>query len=71
MADESETGETGLRSDEFSRNAGLGMAVALAALAAVGAGLAIQQILQRRLSKNEIARLKFLRYLRERGHLES
>ncbi|HCG01008.1 MAG TPA: hypothetical protein DEV93_10750 [Chloroflexi bacterium] len=50
---------------------GLGVAVLLAALAAIGAGLAIQQIIQRRLSKPEIARLKFYRYLRERGHLES
>jgi hypothetical protein len=50
---------------------GLGLAVALAALAAVGAGIAIQQIMQRRLSKGEIQRLKFYRYLRERGHLES
>jgi hypothetical protein len=71
MADESDVEESRVRSDEISRNAGLGMAVALAALAAVGAGIAIQQILQRRLSKNEIERLKFLRYLRERGHLES
>jgi len=49
----------------------LGLALALAALAAVGAGIAIQQILDRRLSKPEIARLKFYRYLRERGILES
>ncbi|HLJ67946.1 MAG TPA: hypothetical protein VKX16_11360 [Chloroflexota bacterium] len=49
----------------------VGLAVALAALAALGAGFAIQQILERRLSKPEVARLKFYRYLRERGHLES
>ena len=51
--------------------AAMGLAVALAALAALGAGIAIQQILDRRLSKPEVARLKFYRYLRERGHLES
>jgi hypothetical protein len=49
----------------------LPLALALAAIAAVGAGLAIQQILDRRLSGPELARLKFYRYLRERGHLES
>lgn len=49
----------------------LGLAFALAALAALGAGIAIQQLLERRLSKPEIARLKFYRYLRERGILES
>ncbi len=49
----------------------LGLAIALAAVAAVGAGIAIQQILERRLSKPEVARLKFLRYLRERGQLDS
>ena len=53
------------------QSGGLGVAVLLAALAAIGAGIAIQQIIQRRLSKPEIARLKFYRYLRERGHLES
>lgn len=49
----------------------LGLALALAALAAVGAGIAIQQIMERRLSRSEVARLRFLRYLRERGRLES
>jgi hypothetical protein len=53
------------------RSANLGIALALGALAALGAGIAIQQILTRRLSKPEIARLKFYRYLRERGRLES
>ena len=53
------------------RSSSLGIALALAALAAVGAGIAIQQILDQRLSKPEIARLKFYRYLRERGRLES
>jgi hypothetical protein len=47
------------------------LALALAALAAVGVALAIQQAMQRRLSKPEVTRLKFYRYLRERGRLES
>jgi len=41
------------------------------ALPALGAGIAVQQALQRRLTTPEKARLKFSRYLRERGHLES
>ena len=49
----------------------LGLALALAALAALGAGIALQQIMERRLTKPEKARLRFYRYLRERGHLES
>ena len=49
----------------------MGLALALAALAALGASIAVQQILERRLTKPEKARLKFYRYLRERGHLES
>jgi hypothetical protein len=53
------------------RSSSVGLALALAALAAVGAGIAIQQILERRLSKPEVARLRFYRYLRERGRLES
>jgi hypothetical protein len=53
------------------RAAGLGLALALAALAAVGASIAIQQLMDRRLSKPEMARLRFYRYLRERGRLES
>ncbi len=57
--------------EKAERSSTLGIALALAALAAVGAGIAIQQILNQRLSKPEIARLKFYRYLRERGHLES
>jgi hypothetical protein len=71
MAEQSESETSGTTREETQRSAGLGVAVALAALAAVGAGLAIQQILQRRLSRGEIERLKFYRYLRERGHLES
>jgi len=50
---------------------GVGLAVGLAALAAVAAGIAIQQIYERRLSKPEMARLRFYRYLREKGHLDS
>lgn len=57
--------------DKTGRGSGLGLAIALTALAAVGAGLAIQQILDRRLSKPEVARLKFYRYLRQKGRLES
>jgi hypothetical protein len=53
------------------RPSGFRVAVALAAVAALGAGIAIQQILERRLSKPEKARLKFYRYLREKGHLDS
>jgi hypothetical protein len=49
----------------------LRVALVLAAMAAVGAGFAISQLFERRLSKPEIARLKFYRYLREKGHLES
>ncbi|MBV9282204.1 MAG: hypothetical protein JOZ41_19150 [Chloroflexi bacterium] len=57
--------------EQGGRAASLGLALALGALAAVGAGLAIQQLLQRRLTRPEKARLKFYRYLRERGRLES
>ena len=57
--------------DKTGRGSGLGLAIALTALAAVGAGLAIQQILDRRLSKPEVARLKFYRYLWQKGRLES
>jgi hypothetical protein len=53
------------------RPSGFGLAVTLAALAAVGVGLAYTQLRERRLSKPEVARLKFYRYLRERGRLES
>jgi hypothetical protein len=49
----------------------LSVSPSLAALTVVGAGLAILQTRERRLSKLEIARLKFYRYLREKGHLES
>jgi len=55
----------------LDRNSGLGLAIALTAVAAVGAGIAIQQILDRRLTKPEVARLRFYRYLREKGRLES
>jgi hypothetical protein len=59
------------QTDKTDRGSGFGLAIALTALAAVGAGLAIQQILDRRLSKPEVARLRFYRYLREKGRLES
>lgn len=49
----------------------MGLAIAIAALAAVGAGIAIQQIWEHRLTKPEKTRLRFYRYLRERGRLES
>lgn len=68
MADDYATEET-TTGDE--RSSGLGLALALTALAAVGAGIAIQQLMDRRLSKPEVARLKFYRYLREKGRLES
>ena len=42
-----------------SASPGIGVALALAALAALGAGIAVSQLLDRRLSKPEIARLKF------------
>ncbi len=57
--------------DAPTETSNLGLVALLAALAAVGAGVAIQQILSRRLSKPEVARLRFYRYLRERGRLES
>lgn len=56
---------------QSERLSNVGLTVALVTLAAVGVGLAIQQIKERRLSKPEIARLKFYRYLHEKGHLES
>lgn len=62
--------QTGNETQE-ARGSGLGLAIALAALAAVGAGIAIQQLMDRRLSAPEVARLKFYRYLHEKGHLES
>ena len=58
-------------SQNTERSPAFALAIAMAALAALGAGIAVQQLLERRLSKPEIARLKFYRYLRERGHLES
>jgi F0F1-type ATP synthase membrane subunit c/vacuolar-type H+-ATPase subunit K len=57
--------------EKEERSSGVGLAIALAALAALGAGIAIQQFMERRLSKPEVARLRFYRYLRERGRLES
>ncbi|MDQ2744834.1 MAG: hypothetical protein M3Z66_21420 [Chloroflexota bacterium] len=49
----------------------LGLALTLAALTALGAGIVYSRIKERRLSRPERVRLKFYRYLRERGHLES
>jgi hypothetical protein len=68
MADEQGPEQAGAIEE---RGSGLGLALALTALAAVGAGIAIQQLMDRRLSKPEVARLKFYRYLREKGRLES
>jgi hypothetical protein len=71
MAADPEPEQVPTSPEQTRHGSSVGLAVALAALAAVGAGIAIQQILERRLSKPEVARLKFYRYLRERGHLES
>ena len=71
MADESQWDQEPSTTQRAANGSNVGLAVALAALAALGAGIAIQQLLERRLSKPELARLKFYRYLRERGHLES
>lgn len=71
MADHSDWEQDSSTTEGATKGSNIGLAVALAALAAVGAGIAIQQLLERRLSKPELARLKFYRYLRERGHLES
>lgn len=71
MAEGFEPEQEATTSESAHKTSTIGLAVALAALAAVGAGIAIQQILERRLSKPEVARLRFYRYLREKGHLES
>jgi hypothetical protein len=71
MADEMDMQGSTQPTESEENGSGLGLALALAALAAIGAGLAIQQIVRRRLSKPEIARLRFYKYLRELGHLES
>lgn len=71
MTEGSEQEREATSPDLATKGSTIGLAVALAALAAVGAGIAIQQILDRRLSKPEVARLKFYKYLREKGHLES
>jgi predicted RNA polymerase sigma factor len=49
----------------------LRIVVGLSLLTVAGAGLAIWQAMERRLSKREKARLRFYRYLREKGRLES
>jgi len=66
---EDEKGSAAPEGREHSSNVSL--AVALAAVAALGVCFAIQQILERRLSKPAVARLKFYKYLRERGRLDS
>ena len=71
MSDEQRWHDESTVSEQAPRGSNVGLAVALAALAALGAGIALQQLLERRLSKPELARLKFYRYLRERGRLES
>ena len=71
MPEDSDLDHDPFAAERVSSGSNVGLAVALAALAALGAGIALQQLLERRLSKPELARLKFYRYLRERGHLES
>ncbi len=71
MSTEYGHGDESTTPQSSEKSPGVGLAIALAALAAVGAGIAISALLERRLSKPEIARLKFYRYLREKGHLES
>jgi hypothetical protein len=71
MSDQFDWDKDSPTTERTTGGSNVGLALALAALAALGAGIAIQQLLERRLSKPELARLKFYRYLRERGHLES
>lgn len=71
MAAESDSDQQSARPDKQQHSSNVGLAVALAGLAALGACIAVQQLYERRLSKPEVARLKFYRYLRERGRLES
>ena len=71
MSDESSAKSAASLDKSSQRGAHVGLVVALAAVSALGAGVLIQQMLDRRLSRTEVARLRFLRYLRERGHLES
>ena len=71
MAAGSDEEQESVPTDERKHSSNVGLAVALAGLAALGACIAVQQLLERRLSKPEVARLRFYRYLRERGRLES
>ena len=71
MAEDSDLDQDPFTTEQASSGSNVGLALVLAALAALGTGIALQQLLERRLSKPELARLKFYRYLRERGHLES
>ena len=63
--------EAGTATTESGGSSTLRLAVGLGIIAAVGAGIAILQARERRLSKPEVARLRFYRYLRELGRLES
>ena len=58
-------------SQREERGVSLRLAFLLAAFAALSVGIAVRQILDRRLTRPEKARLRFYRYLREKGHLES
>jgi hypothetical protein len=58
-------------SEKDVRASRIGMALIVSSLALLGAAIAFQQFLERRLTKRQKARLRFYRYLRERGHLES
>jgi hypothetical protein len=53
------------------RPSALRIAVGLGLLTFAGASLAVWQIMEKRLNKKEKARLRFYRYLREKGRLES
>lgn len=63
--------ESGAATSETGGSSTLRIAVGLGIIAAIGAGIAILQARERRLSKPELARLRFYRYLRELGRLES
>ncbi|GAC1444102.1 MAG: hypothetical protein NVSMB52_03090 [Chloroflexota bacterium] len=71
MTQDSEGDQEQKVADYAAKGPGIALALVLGVVAAVGAGLLIQQILERRLSKPELMRLRFYRYLREHGHLES
>jgi hypothetical protein len=58
-------------SEKGGRASRMSMALILSTLALLGAAIAFQQFLERRLTKPQKARLRFYKYLRDRGHLES